>query len=281
MTSLALSIVIPTHKRPAILAECLRHIAAQTVRDRLEVIVVSDGPDGATKRAIEEASWPMPVTYLEIPKAQQGVARNRGVQAALGGRVLFLGDDIFLMPDACERHIALHAEHPDAAILGCTTWDPMVGITPVMRWLERTGWQFGYPFIARYAGAALPRAMQHRFTYTSHISVPRAVAAAHPFRDDLTSYGWEDIVWGSDLADAGVPLFYEPRAVALHHHHLTLEDSLVRMRTIGASAARMATRDPRFDRVPKGWKLLAYRALSPLPTLRGRHARALLDGLGF
>ena len=280
MTALALSIVIPTHGRPATVGECLRRIEAQTARERLEVIVVSDGPDGATAQVVRGHSWAMPVQYLEIPKAQQGAARNRGVREALGARVLFIGDDIFLALDACERHIAMHEGYPNAAILGFTTWDPAASITPVMHWLEQTGWQFGYPAIARYAGEPLPRAMQHRFTYTSHVSVPRAIAAAHPFREDVTDYGWEDIAWGLDLADAGVALVYEPRAAALHHHHLTLEESLRRMRTIGASAARMAALDPRFDRVPTGWKLLAYRLLALLPTLRGRHARALLQGLG-
>lgn len=279
MTALALSVVIPTYKRPATLAKTLRCIEAQTARERLEVIVVSDGHDAAASHVATGQAWNMPVAYLEIPKSQQGAARNRGVEAALGTYVLFIGDDIFLKPDACERHIAAHEEFPDAAVLGFTTWDPAVGITPVMRWLERTGWQFGYPAIARFAGSILPRQDQHRFTYTSHVSVPRAVAAAHHFREDLTAYGWEDIVWGRALADASVPLVYEPRAVALHHHRLTLEDSLERMRVIGASAAHMATLDPRFDRIPTGWKLWAYRVLAQLPTLRGRHARAFLAGL--
>lgn len=279
VTALALSIVIPTHGRPATVAECLRRIETQTVRDRLEVIVVSDGPDAATAHAIQGHAWAMPVQYLEIPKTQQGAARNRGVAAALGTHVLFIGDDIFLATDACERHIAMQKRFPAAAILGFTTWDPSVGITPVMRWLERTGWQFGYPQIARFAGAALPRAMQHRFTYTSHISVPRAVASAHPFRNDLTAYGWEDIAWGMALAAADVPLVYEPRAAALHHHRLTLADSLDRMRVIGASAKTMAALDARFDRVPRGWKRTAYRLSALLPTLRGKHARAFLAGL--
>lgn len=101
-----------------------------------------------------------------------------------------------------------------------------------MRWLEASGWQFGYPKLARYAHAALPTERQHLFTYTSHISLPTPTAKAHAFREDVRMYGWEDVEWGMRLCASGVPLFYEPSARALHHHHIELPQSLERMRTL-------------------------------------------------
>ena len=299
-----LSIIIPTRERAQILRRCLEHIAKQTVREQLEVIVVIDGDDPKTAEMLSSLRWSFPLTCFAIPKSQQGVARNRGVAHARGDIILFIGDDIFLAPDACEVHVRTHARCQVSGVrcqvqipndlrrekleaeswklkttLGFTTWDPVMVITPVMHWLEETGWQFGYSHIAEYARKFLPRDSQHRFTYTSHISLPRAVAQDIPFREDVTLYGWEDVEWGIRLRDASIPLFYEPRARALHHHPLTVEDSLKRMETLGRSAQAFAKLHPSFDRVPHGGKRLLYHLLALLPTLHGKHAKAFLRGL--
>lgn len=266
-----LSVVIPTYQRSAILAECLKHLAKQTIAKEIEVIVVSDGKDDQAREVCRD------VMYVEVPKSQQGVARNEGVRHATGKFVLFIGDDIFLAPDACEKHLRSLSDH--AAVLGFTTWDPACGVTPVMKWLETSGWQFGYPLIEKYAHRTLPPSIQHKFTYTSHISLPLSVAKTIAFRTDVTMYGWEDIEWGMRLRDAGITLFYEPGAKALHHHHIELPDSLKRMETLGRSAVLIAKTSPEFDRVPKGWKLVAYRILALLPTMAGKHRKAFLRGL--
>lgn len=307
MATPLLSVIIPTHKRAGILQNCLEHIEKQTIAKQLELIVVSDGHDGPTLDLLEHiaktehspnaslASY----KFFEIPKSQQGLARNRGVQEATAPIILFAQDDIFLAPDACEMHLQAHgyekkklrvtSDHLSnpletqnsklIAVLGFTTWDPTLTITPVMKWLEQTGWQFGYPMIEHYAHGFVPSDIQHRFTYTSHISVPTAVARAHPFRTDVTLYGWEDILWGQELKKDGIPLRYEPDAKALHHHHITLEQSLARMETIGQSLVHITKIAPDLDRRPTGLKLIAYRLISLLPTMRGRHYHAFLRGL--
>lgn len=279
--------VIPTHKRPKILRRCLEHLERQTVADQIEMIVVSDGHDPETAGVCQTMTndqslrkWKS-FKFFEVPKSQQGVARNRGVQEARGEFILFIGDDIFLAPDACAMHLEhlAHVDHVDHLVLGSTTWDPAVGITPAMRWLEKTGWQFGYPMIERYAHDFIPANRQHRFTYTSHISLPTEIARQFPFREDVTLYGWEDIEWGWRLKNAGIKLFYEPDARALHHHHITTEESLKRMETLSRSAVMMEKLVPELRLVPRGWKLLKYRLAAMLPGMRGSHIRAILTGI--
>lgn len=276
-----LSVVIPTHRRPTILRQCLQHLERQSVAEHLDVVVVSDGHDAQTAELFDDnAAWRVPVRYLEVPKSQQGTARNAGVAVARARHVLFIGDDIFLQPHACAAHLAAHERCNDArtAVLGFVTWDPACVITPVMRWLEHSGWQFGYGLLDGHRRCRIPRDEQHSFTYTSNISLPTAIARAHPFRTDLTLYGWEDIEWGTRLAQDDVCLYYEPAAVGLHHHHVTLSDSLRRMETLGVSAVRIA-RVTTFDPRPAGWKRAAYRVLALVPSMRGRHAGAFLRGI--
>ncbi|MDD4287001.1 MAG: glycosyltransferase [Candidatus Peribacteraceae bacterium] len=289
----SLSVIIPTFRRPNILRLCLRCLEAQTVADELEVIVVSDGPDPETAKLFQRSTnYQLPTTnYFEIPKSQQGVARNFGVKHAHAPFVLFIGDDILLERNACENHLAAHYSTPEEinrqspivkspiAVLGFVTWDPVVGSNPVMRWLERSGWQFGYPKIAKYAHAFLPTKIQEHFTYTSHISVPTDVAHRFRFREDMTLYGWEDIEWGRRMKKAGIRLFYEPDAKALHHHHMTLEQSLARMETLGRSLVLLARQVPDFRKQTSAIKRLALRARSLLPTMNGVHRRAFLRGI--
>lgn len=292
-----LSVIIPTHKRAKILSECLRHLERQTIASDIEVIIVSDGHDEKTSALFANSTWRVPVQFFEIEKSQQGSARNEGLTHATGEYVLFIGDDAFLEPNACEVHLSAHCPHPQPlprseggetsvasgegakAVLGYTTWDPSVGITPVMTWLEKSGWQFGYPTISGFAHNFIPSEIQHRFTYTIHISLSLSEAKKHLFRTDVHLYGWEDVEWGMRLKNAGVRLLYEPRAKALHHHRMTLEDSLKRMETLGRSAVEIQKKVPEFDRVPKGWKLYAYRILSLMPTLAGNHRKAFLQGM--
>lgn len=288
----SLSVIIPTRQRARILTNCLDHLARQTIANDLEVIVVSDGRDEDTEFLFLDPPWKgLAIQFIEIGKSQQGVARNRGVAQASAPVCMFIGDDIFLAHDACEKHVTAHEKSQknskshipgpmsDIVVLGFTTWDSQMEITPVMRYLERSGWQFGYPLIASYAHNFIPRSMQHRFTYTSHISVSREVAKAQPFREDIELYGWEDIEWGTRLKNDGVRLYYEPDAKAVHHHSLNLEQSLQRMETLGESAVRMSKLVPGLDCRPTGLKLLTYKIAAMFETMDGQHRKAFLKGM--
>ncbi len=90
------SVVIPTYRRPLLLEKCLRALRQQSLSaDRYEVIVVSDGPDEATKAAIDSLCLqPMQVRFvsLEAKKGPAG-ARNAGWQHARAGLIAFTDDD--------------------------------------------------------------------------------------------------------------------------------------------------------------------------------------------
>lgn len=251
------------------------------------MIVINDVPNDKEYERRANSSWQIPISFETISPCHQGVARNRGVQKAQSSTVLFIGDDIFLDPNACEAHLRIHHPLPPTpyplrtpiAVLGETDWDPNMTITPVMKWLMESGWQFGYPQISEYAHGILPKNIQHQFTYTSHISVPTDIALRTPFNPDSTMYGWEDIEWGMRLRENGVQVFFEPNAMAHHHHMITMKDSLKRMETIGKSAVILSKTVPEFDRLPQGLKKLAYRVCAQFPTMAGKHRAAFLRGI--
>ena len=275
-----LSVIIPTHNRPDTLRTCLEHLERQTIADQLEVIVVNDNEKDKETIQIANQDWRISVHCETIAPCQQGAARNRGIALAQSSTVLLLGDDMFLKQDACALHESIHRNRSTpCAVLGEIAWDPNLEVTPVMEWLMISGWQFGYPKIQKYAGNVLPKSIQPLIAYTSNISLNTEVATRLPFLEDVSLYGWEDIEWGMRLRDAGISIRYEPLAIGYHHHHMILKDSLKRMETLGKAAVQMKEVVPEFDRVPSGWKRIAYEIAARMPGMAGRHRRAFLAGI--
>jgi glycosyltransferase involved in cell wall biosynthesis len=91
--TLRVSVVVPTHGRPALLSRCLAALAAQTLpRADYEVIVVSDGPDASTRAALESSA--RTVRHLVLARRSgPAAARNAGWRKARAPVVAFTDDD--------------------------------------------------------------------------------------------------------------------------------------------------------------------------------------------
>ncbi|KDR38327.1 glycosyltransferase family 2 protein [Caballeronia glathei] len=98
------SVVIPTYRRPALLARCLDAVLAQALAPaRYEIIVCDDGPDDATRACVEDlarvhAQHGPCIRYLPVTSTQGPAgARNAGWRAARAPRIAFTDDDT--LPD--------------------------------------------------------------------------------------------------------------------------------------------------------------------------------------
>ena len=228
-----LSVIIPTFNRPEILKTCLQKLQAQQGVD-FEVIVEDEG-------------------------LHQAVARNWGVAKAKGDIIVFIGDDIFVEPGFLEWHAKRHAEYPDenVVVLGYTTWDPALKITRYMRFLEDSGWQFGYKFLK---SAMIGRAAPYKFFYTSNISLKKSFFEKEKFNEDFVFYGWEDIELGYRLwKKHDMKIYYEPQAIAYHHHFLDEADLQKKMRNVGKSAVHFQNLQPDLQVFPRGLKAFVLR----------------------
>ncbi|MBI0328319.1 glycosyltransferase family 2 protein [Burkholderia plantarii] len=97
---LDVSVVVPTWRRPALLATCLDALCAQDFAPgRYEILVCDDGPDAAThacvaRFAAQHAARGLVVRYLPVTRTQGPAgARNAGWQAARAPLVAFTDDD--------------------------------------------------------------------------------------------------------------------------------------------------------------------------------------------
>jgi GT2 family glycosyltransferase len=111
------SVVVPTHARPELMARAVRSALAQRYAGPLEVLVVFDAcepvlpevdvVDGRSLRAV-------------VNGRTRGLAgaRNTGILASSHPWVAFLDDDDHWAPEKLALQLALVADHPDAVLVG-------------------------------------------------------------------------------------------------------------------------------------------------------------------
>lgn len=98
--------VIPTRNRPQLVVNAVRSALEQTFQ-RVEVIVVVDGPDAVTERALAEVDDPRLRTIVLQKNAGGANARNVGIAAALGEWIALLDDDDEWLPQKTEVQLAI------------------------------------------------------------------------------------------------------------------------------------------------------------------------------
>jgi GT2 family glycosyltransferase len=99
--SVAVSVVIPTFNRPALLTHCLAALLRQDFDpERLEIVIVVDGPDPATVNLVKHLVPLSSRTITLCLQANRGPAsaRNAGWQLASGELILFTDDDCLPAP---------------------------------------------------------------------------------------------------------------------------------------------------------------------------------------
>ena len=118
MTTLVLSVIVPTHDATSTLERCLEALEASTLpRDRFEIIVVDDASEDATLSIAARYAD----TVIRLPDQPRGpaYARNRGAEIAAAPYLAFVDADVCVRPDTLARLVARLDERPDlAAVIG-------------------------------------------------------------------------------------------------------------------------------------------------------------------
>jgi GT2 family glycosyltransferase len=212
------------------LAECLRALDRERQSGYLcEVVVVDDGSTDetvATVRQLQE-ELAMPLHLLTQENHGPAVARNRGIEAASGGLIVFLGDDIVVAPGYLRHLCAAYESHTKRAgsdgaphgILGHTRYHPSCIPTPFGQWLDsRSDLQFAY------SQAQPDQPLPYALTYMSNVLIPRDILLeVGGFNAGFRYAAYEDTELGYRLAQRNFKLYYCPAAAAVHMHPVRLK----------------------------------------------------------
>jgi len=252
---LKLSAVIPTYNRAQTLRKALQPLLSQAgeLGEAVELIVVDDGSNDDTADVVASLAResPVPLTYARQPNRGPAAARNLGMHMARGEWILFLGDDIFPQPGLLATHLDIH-EHEQprvtVAVLGLVTWDPGLTVTPFMQWWGGQRLRF-------------PASRERGFTetwrfYTCNVSAQREFLLADGgFDEGFPDAAFEDTEFAFRLSKRGLELYFDPRALAYHHHPTDLAAACKQMETAGRSFQRFHQKTG-YPGLPRYWRLI-------------------------
>lgn len=112
-----ISIITPVYNPGELFSVCLESLAAQTIFERIEIVLVDDGStDGSQDLCDEFAAQHANVRVFHQENRGQGAARNRAVAEARGTYLQFVDSDDSIDANACETLLA-HAERSGADIV--------------------------------------------------------------------------------------------------------------------------------------------------------------------
>jgi glycosyltransferase involved in cell wall biosynthesis/peptidoglycan/xylan/chitin deacetylase (PgdA/CDA1 family) len=207
------SIIIPTFNRGPLLERTLPTVLAQDFPpDELEVIVVSDGSTDSSRAFVATLAdgAAFRLTYVERMRMGAAAARNAGVAAATGRLLLFLDDDFTCPPGLVRTHVLAHAgAEPPSVVFGRIEVDPASPPTLVA---DATRLWYRQYFGEMPVG--VQKQLHQHIWLISNSSMPRSLFLEHGGFDEEMPWPREDVEFGLRLFESGVPLVYDPAAVA-------------------------------------------------------------------
>lgn len=110
------TVVVPTHARPQLMAEAVESVLAQDYAGPLEVVVVFDACEPVLP---DVALGPEQTLRAVVNERVRGLAgaRNSGILAASHDFVAFLDDDDTWLPGKLSAQMAIFRDHPDVRLV--------------------------------------------------------------------------------------------------------------------------------------------------------------------
>ena len=204
------SAVIPTSGRPE-MALCAVNSALRQTWKRLEVVVVVDGPDEATVRALRAVGHPRLRVVVLDEQRGGAAARNEGVRAASGEWIAFLDDDDTWLPKKIECQMR--------AIEETAAWFPVITCRLIAqspggsRVLPSRVYDSREPvgdYLFRRSGLADPGGLMQ----SSTLLASRELLLAVPFCDELPMHqDWDWVIRVAGYEGVEVTMLAKPLTV--------------------------------------------------------------------
>ncbi|MFC3990949.1 glycosyltransferase [Actinoplanes siamensis] len=122
MSSPDVTVVVAVYNTMPYLTECLNSLVRQTIgAERMQIVAVDDGSTDRSGAELDRFERRHPGLFTVIHQANSGgpaVPFNRGIDAATGRYVFFIGADDLLGPEALERLVTAADRYGSDVVLG-------------------------------------------------------------------------------------------------------------------------------------------------------------------
>lgn len=210
------SVLICTHNRPDLLAQCLRALIERTDEKPNQVVVVNGG-DERTDQIVQEYAVighrsSVAVELVKTRNKNLACSRNVGLPYCTGDIIAMTDDDAEVYPDWVTQMKRLHTEHPEAGAVGGA-----VISADTDSLISRIADQVTFP--------TFPTSRNVRTLPGVNISYKR-VAVEQVGAQDETLFRGEDVDYNWRIKQRGYEIYYDPAIKVLHHHRPTLRGFL-------------------------------------------------------
>ncbi len=193
------SVIVPYHKGPSYLEECVKSIENQGLSD-LEILIVDDRGGHDVPESVLKAEHVRHIVLeeefgakgrQEIPVRPFGVAvaRNTGVRYASGDYLYFLDADDYLWGDALARLVKLADEKKAKVVTGnrYSTW-----FRPISFTFDKAGADTKIDGIVPLQGNTLKNVLNRRFT-VQHLLIQKEYYDSMKFEFDVCNTFYSDV----------------------------------------------------------------------------------------
>ena len=204
------SICIPTRNRAQLLRVTLQSLDRQSVAvDRLQVIVGDDGSNDGTIDMLRRLQPSYELKWTGLHGQGSGAARNAAARLADHEVLIFLDDDQITTPDLVAAHLEVHERDAAVVVQGeyplAAGWD-LRGASLIFERSRR-----------RSRGPANPTVDVAFRLWGANFSVRREMWAQVGGFDERLPRS-QDLEFGLRLADLGLSMVVESRALSHHRH---------------------------------------------------------------
>jgi glycosyltransferase involved in cell wall biosynthesis len=278
--ALSLSVVVPTHGRPASLVRALGALALQDLpADAFEVIVCVDGADEHTRDAIASFHAPYVLRTVAGPGRGRAAACNAALAHAGNDVILILDDDMEPTPSCLRCHRRHHAAGTRVCVMGAVPVRVDADTSRAGRFIR---WKFDL-HLGRLSDPHHVFAL--RDFYSGNTSIRGDVLHdVGLFDEAFERYGNEDVELSLRLREADVALLYDGEALSHQHYEKNLAELAQDTFDKGVTAVLLARSHPatfpelqlaNYGALPIAWRVLRAALLS-LTRMYGAIASAVL-----
>lgn len=221
----ACSIVIPLYNQVDYTRRCLETLVAHTPEDRYEVVLVDNASTDATGELLAVLEGDVTVIRNER-NLGFAVACNQGAQAARGDVLVFLNNDVELLPDWLDGLLGQMERDPQVGAVGAKLLYPDGTLQHAGMWFLRD-----HDAGVVHAFHKWPREAAHLPPANRPGPVPAVTGALLAVRrqafeqvggfDEGYWNGLEDVDLCLSLWEAGWVVRYEPSCTAIHHESVS------------------------------------------------------------
>ena len=220
----SVSVLVTSFNQKAILQKLLPQLFAEEYpKELFDVVVIDAGSNDGTRDWLASLRNPNLRITLQPYSSQRSLTRNQGIRSSQADILIMLDGDHTIEKGFVLRHVRHHQER-DCVVIGQSEFSPHWRYRALLKYLNTRG------------ARKLPtnQLLPGRYFLTRNCSMPRKLfEKIGLFDENFTGWGGEDLELGVRFEEAGIPIIFEPRANAIHHHHRSLNSLLNNLRIYG------------------------------------------------